>query len=169
MIYGLETRTRQFRTWVSFLCFLRQTLSTASRRWRGDSRADRSTFERRLPRARVYACFQSLRVHAAESQTTMSPAFPNARLLRLVPAEKFLWRVPSFFAKSKRRGGAGIREMIKRRASKRGRGGVRPSEPVTRRHHPPPPSFEASSWARGDQHNGRRRRCLFSLRWLRSN
>lgn len=44
-----------------------------------------------------------------------------------------------FFAKSKRRGGAGIREMIKRRASKRGRGGVRPSEPVTRRHHHPPP------------------------------
>lgn len=41
MIYGLETRTHQFRTWVSFLCFLRQTLSTASRRWRGDSRIAR--------------------------------------------------------------------------------------------------------------------------------
>lgn len=63
--------------------------------------------------------------------------FQTRVLLRLVPAEKSLRRVPSFFAKSKRRGGAGIREMIKRRASKRGRGGVRPSEPVTRR--PPPP------------------------------
>lgn len=58
---------------------------------------------------------------------------------------EILHRACSFLQKKKEKkrskwlGGAGIREMIKRRASKRGRGGVRPLEPVTRRR-PPPPS-----------------------------
>lgn len=141
MIYGLKTRTCQFLTWVSFLCFLRQTLSHCLQ----ETGVTRARIARHLNGvsptcARLCVFFKACVCMAWNHRRRCRRPFQtrvccvSCRLRNFAPGSFIL-------AKSKRWGGAGIREMIKRRASKRGRGGVRPSEPVTRRHPPPPPPF----------------------------